>query len=114
MTFENGLIYLIGAITIFYIRWVYVYYKNDERKRKKEERELLRPKKKNAKMNPKDEYQPGFFNMHLRNWKLLAGGLVLVVIGILLNPTIINWQFHTGYWWFFAVVGVLLLTFCYN
>jgi hypothetical protein len=114
MNFENGLIYLIAAVTVFYIRWVYIYYRNENRKRRREERELRKPVKKRFKNQQSGEQKRGFLNMNIRNWYLLAGGVVLIAIGVALNKSIVNWQVTTIYWWFFACVGILMLTFCYD
>lgn len=112
---ENGLVWMIGSLTILYIRFIYIYFKNDQIKQKKEEREYMVPKKKKAgSHHPLDDYQAGFLNLHLKNWKLLAGGLALLAFGILLNPTVIPWSFHNVYWWFFSSIGILLLSFSFN
>jgi len=111
---ETGLIVVIVAIGIFYLRIMQLR----GRKRRLEKEKILahmrEANKKKGKVEPlpsKNPYTPPF---KISNWFLTIIGTILMLVGVAARSRLTLHPMLEEYWWVPTTLGILTFVFCFK
>jgi divalent metal cation (Fe/Co/Zn/Cd) transporter len=106
MNLETGLIIVIGAVLIFYLRLIII-------QRQRAQRARLQALAANKKKSKKDKAAPpptvsfAILSHNPRDWVIAGAGALLIILGILFNARIIPLTWAQPYWWLPVSVGII-------
>jgi hypothetical protein len=110
MKIEPGLIVVIVAIGVFYLRLIQLRGRR-KKERQQEQLERVKAQKKRKSNDPPPpalQERPMF---QIGSWWLLGGGAILMLAGLGLRTSPGILPVMEPYWWIFTAVGVLVFTF---
>lgn len=114
MNLEPGMIVIIVACLVFYLRIVQL---RGRKKRLEKERVLAhmrdanKKKGKIAPLPPKDPNDPPF---KVTSWILVGIALVLVLVGMACRSYTFFPQLMRDFWWVITTIGIVAFIFCFK
>jgi hypothetical protein len=114
MKLETGMIVIIGALAIFYLRMMQLRGKKKRLEREKvltHMREAGRKKGKLAPLPPKDPNAPPF---KVTSWILVIISIVLMLLGMACRSYDVFPKLMQDYWWGITTIGILVFMFCFK
>lgn len=114
MEFTPGMIVVIVALAIFYLR---IMQLRGQKKRLDKEkilahmREANRKKGKVAPLPPKNPNTPPY---QVRSWVLVIIGVVFMLAGVMAYSSDIFPQLMQDLWWAITTVGIVIFWFCFK
>ena len=108
MNLDTGTIITIVFVLLFYLRLIII-----QRKRiQKAQYQYARVEKKNSKKknnsNKKPEIKYSRLGIHIRNWWMVGGALVLITFGAVVAATRFLGPTWSGLWWIPVNLGIIL------
>jgi hypothetical protein len=114
MNLEPGLIVVVVALVIFYLR----VFQLRGRKKKLERQKILthmrdgnRKKGKVAPLPPKDPNAPPF---EITSWVLVVLGVLFMLVGVAGRSNMVLPQQIHDFWWAPTTIGIIMFTFCFK
>ena len=104
MPIDFGLIIIIAAVLIFYLRLIIL-----QRERAKRATRQSRPSGK-KKGQPTEKAGAAVFSIlspNKRDWAIAGAGIVLILIGVLANLGVIPYAWARSFWWLPVAIGII-------
>ena len=99
---DTGLVVVIVAGLIFYLRLIII---QQQRIRRATPQPQTSDKKKSQKQASAPRYS--ILSQDKRDWVIAGAGIMLIVIGILLNGKLIPFSLAQSYWWIPLAIGII-------
>ena len=113
MNIDTGLVVVIVAVLIFYLRLIIV-----QRQRVKQVSQTplaTRKKKKKVRDQPQVSRPSYSILSQNRRDRAIAGvGVLAILVGVLLNVKIIPWSIAQPYWWIPTALGVIAFSWAFK
>jgi len=104
MQIDAGLVIVIIAVLIFYLRLIVL---QRERARQAIRQPQIPDKKKGKKAQPAPGPQFSIVSRNRRDWIIAGTGIVLILIGILMARNIIPYAWAQTNWWMPVAAGII-------
>jgi hypothetical protein len=113
MNIDTGLAIVILAVLVFYLRLIIV---QRERVKRLSHAPVIAGKKK---VKGKDQPQvplPGFsiVSQNRRDWAIAGFGVLAILVGILLNASVISVVAAQPYWWIPTSIGIVAFSWAFK
>jgi len=104
MNIDTGLVVVIAAVLIFYLRLIII-----QRQRAKRMSRVPKPsgKKKGAGFSPEPQVRYSILSQNKRDWVIAGAGAIAILLGILLNAGLIPVPAMQPYWWVPTAIGIV-------
>jgi len=104
MPIDYGLVIIIGAVLIFYLRLIIL-----QRERAKRIARQVKPsgKKKGQTAGKVESVSFSLLSQNKRDWVIAGTGIVLIIIGILVNLGVIPFAWARSLWWLPVTIGII-------
>ncbi len=104
MQLDTGLVVVIAAVLIFYLRLIVI---QRERARQARQQPQASGKKKGKSPQPAPARSFSIVSQNRGDWFIAGAGIVLIVIGILMNRNLFPYSWAQTYWWVPVAIGII-------
>jgi len=114
MDFSPGMIVVMVALVIFYLRIMQLRGKKkrlDKEKILTHMRDANRKKGKVAPLPPKNPNSPPYL---VRSWALIIVGLLFMLIGVASHSSDLFPSILRDFWWVTTTIGIVIFWFCFK
>ncbi len=113
MGIEFGLVVVIAAVLLFYLRLILV--QRQKAKQFKQTTLDSKGKKKATKTRSQKDYSTlSIISTRLQDRLIAALGVVLIVLGVLLNLKVLPWGSGQAYWYLPVAIGILAFSWVFR
>ena len=109
---EPGMIVVIVAMAIFYLRLMQLRGKKRRLEREAMVHRMREANRKKGKVPPAPPKDPNAPPFGITSWVLVAIAVVLMLLGVVARSTTFLPQLLQDFWWIPTTVGVLAMVFC--
>lgn len=104
MQIDTGLVVVIVAVLIFYLRLIVI---QRQRVRPPRQQSPTPGKKKGKITQPAPARSFSIVSQNRGDWVIAGIGIVLIVIGILMNRNLFPYSWAQTYWWIPVAIGII-------
>jgi hypothetical protein len=101
---DTGLVVVIVAGLIFYLRLIII---QQQRIRRTTPQPQTSDKKRKKSQKQASAPRYSILSQDKRDWVIAGAGIMLIVIGILLNGKLIPFSLAQSYWWIPLAIGII-------
>jgi len=111
---ETGMIVVVAAIVIFYLRIMQLRGKKRRLEKEKIMAHMREANRKKGKVDPLPSNPPNTPPFKVTSWILIVLGLVFMLVGVAARSTLNMHPMLEEYWWVPTTVGILTFVFCFK
>ena len=104
MRIDPGLVVIIVAVLVFYLRLIIL-------QRERVKRAAYQPKPSSKKKGKRVQIAPApqysIISKDKRDWIIAGSGILLILIGVLLNLKVVPIPLAQNYWWLPVAIGIV-------